>query len=207
MELSELCNGLFDALAEFDDKIQPLGLYASDELVKGQQNRPQYQEWQGAIVPFLESHECLFSCYLTQQRKYHSYNASLHVPGLGGTYLRVVKFSNIKVRKYGSGFHVDNRENRRERWEKIDLSGHISSLWKQPNFNWFATDAEPNQSRLLLFIGFDKTQRPLERELSELQQLLHWDRKEVLYLTRTWPDKAGRGFGVRLAAWARAAIV
>jgi hypothetical protein len=80
------------------------------------------------------------------------------------------------------------------------LRSHISNLWR-PN------DALANemniQARLLVFIGFDKSQRPLERQLSQLQQQLKWDEKAVSYRTRSWPDKAGRGFGVRLSVWAR----
>jgi len=202
MQLPEFCNGLFDALEKYDTDILPLGLYASDDLAESAPKKPHFQEWQGAIVPYLQSQKCQFSS-VDGRGKYHHYDALVKAPESGNIALRVVKFSNIKVRQYGSGYHVDKHENRPERWQKTDLSGHISRLWKQNIGGFFAGSWAQTPTRILLFIGFDKAQRPLERELTALHEELHWEKKDVLYLTRSWPDKADRGFGVRLALWAR----
>ena len=55
MNIDDLRNGLVDCLKQFDTDILPLGLYASDELAGANPVRSTYQEWKGAIFPFLES--------------------------------------------------------------------------------------------------------------------------------------------------------
>jgi hypothetical protein len=53
MNLTALSTGLLDSLEQFDARILPLGLYASDELVASKNIKPRYQEWQGALTPCL----------------------------------------------------------------------------------------------------------------------------------------------------------
>lgn len=197
MELTTLCDGIMDALQAWDEATLPLGLYsASEEWVAGEKLRPRYNEWEGAIVPYLTQQNCAAIYYRQGNRL--GYRAAFDAPEIGKTNLVVARFSNIKVRKYGSSYRVDKHEKRTERWEELDLSGQISSLWKQPDYS-----GQPLQAKILLLIGFDKTQRPLEREMTELNDALRWEQKNVVFATRTWPDKANRGFGVRLSVWAR----
>ena len=187
-----------NSLEQFDSEILPLGLYASDELVEGKNLKPRYQEWKGALVPFLKSQGYPASGFYPLNS--YASKATCEIPEIGQVSIVLVKFSNIKVRKYGSGYYVDKREDRAQRWERVDLSRHISQLWKQHNdfSEYFKIRAQ-----ILLFAGFDKSQRPLESELRELHTSLKWENKGVSYSTRTWQDKAKRGFGVRLAVWSR----
>ncbi len=197
MNVDEICDGLFNALEQFDRTVLPLGLYASDDLVEGKKIGSTFQEWKGAIAPYLAAQgypaEGMYQYHPTRRSKYF-YSSSFLVPDLGLIGLKVVKFSNIKVRKYGSGYQVDKHENREYRWQEVDLGGHISNLWKQQ-----VTFA----AQILLFIGFDKGQRPLDHELFELHEGLNWENKGVADQSRTWSDKAQRGFGVRLTAWSK----
>jgi hypothetical protein len=196
MELTLFGESLFDALERFDESLLPLGLYSSEEQQHGPKKLWRYQEWEGALVPHFKAHGCRIG--KMHGRDAHSYRAQVQLPGGDKVALDVVKHSGIKVRHYGSAYHVDKHESRAARWGQTDLSGHISALWKHMSLETWNCRA-----RVLLFIGFDKAARPLERELELLQHDLRWSEKNVHFLTRTWPDKAARGFGVRLAAWVR----
>ncbi|HEX8552023.1 MAG TPA: hypothetical protein VF681_10775 [Abditibacteriaceae bacterium] len=197
MTLSELCEGALSSLEAFDEATAPLGLYASDELIASAQPKARYLEWSRAIQPYLRAlgAACPNNSSLSRNRL----SAHADVPIMGTVGFSLVKFSQIKVRKYGSAYHVDKHEDRKERWKETDLSGTISSLWKDPT-HWSNFQ---EHAHVVVFIGFDKATRPLERELSELQATLRWQEKNVDYATRTFEDKVGRGFGIRLATWAR----
>ena len=176
MEIDALRNGLVDCLEQFDTAILPLGLYASDELAGANPVRSTYQEWQGAIFPFLQSkggspHAVVpFNNSLSR--------ASCSLAELGKVEIALVKISNIKVRKYGSGYQVDPQEDRSGRWERADLQGQISQMWNLRN-KW--PDAPKIGAQLVLFVGYDKTQRPFERELNELRESGKWEKKSVAF--------------------------
>ncbi|HEX8833369.1 MAG TPA: hypothetical protein VF719_04175 [Abditibacteriaceae bacterium] len=196
MKLDVLCDELLDALQQYDESILPLGLYSSNDLVLAGKAKPPLAEWHDGIVPHLRS--LAFKGRSIKMNRSYSY--SLENKEAGTVHLSIVKYSKIKVRQYGSGYHVDMHENRDERWEALDISGHLSALWKQPDVY---TTIYKAQARMFLLIGFDKAQRPLERELNSLQTILRPEDKNVVFRTRHWPDRAGRGFGIRLAVWAR----
>ncbi len=196
MLISAVNTLVLDALEKFDQEILPLGLYGSDDLASGKKSGPRFMEWQRALQPFFRAHGGSLS---TGHRLYNlqrgSIQGSARWPESDDLQVELVKISLIKVRQYGSRHHVDRQENRADRWKDADLSGAISGLWKDPN-PW-----ETSAKRILIFIGFDKTQRPFERELEDLRAQLHWDAKDVVFETRFWDDRAGRGFGVHLAIW------
>ncbi len=200
MEIDALRNGLVDCLEQFDTAILPLGLYASDELAGANPVRSTYQEWQGAIFPFLESQGCGASRFSPIDN--FSSTAICHSPSIGTVTLALVKVSNIKVRRYGSGHYVDRQENRLGRWEKADLSGQLGQLWKPFGSRTYSWEID---ARIVMFISYDKAQRPFEGELEELRESTKWENKAVAYQTQTWGDKAGRGFNIRLCAWSRLA--
>lgn len=172
MELVELCDNLLAVLEQFDETVLPLGLYASDDLVESTKKlKPRRQEWYAGLVPYLKMQG--YSAGQLTAKNHYAYSAWIHVPELGSVNCTVVRFSKIKVRKYGSSYKVDIHEQRAERWKDVDVSGHISRLWKLPKL-----DTNP-YIKLLLLIGFDKAQNPLGRELLELQRSLQWEAKEV----------------------------
>jgi hypothetical protein len=197
MNLTELCNGVLSSLEIFDEATAPLGLYASDELVASAKPKARYLEWSSAIQAYLRGIGA--ACPHNSSLSRNCLQSYATVPELGKVGFTLVKFSKIKVRKYGSAYHVDKHEDREGRWNETDLSGIVSSLWKH-NTDWSNYN---EHAHIVVFIGFDKAQRPLERELTELQATLRWHEKNVEYTTRAFEDKAGRGFGIRLAAWAR----
>ncbi|MBW4464097.1 MAG: hypothetical protein KME07_01485 [Pegethrix bostrychoides GSE-TBD4-15B] len=219
MELAALCNDLLTVLEQFDEAILPFGLYASDDLAaenkplrqkplrqkpprqewytKSRRREPSRQELHKALVPYLEMQGCSIGASYHNPKSHSAYSIRFDVPKLGSVNCTVVRLSKIKVRKYGSAYKVDIHEKRAERWNDADIKQYINRLWKP-------SELETNQYiELLLLIGFDKAEVPLQQELLELQQSLKWEVKDVVYLTRAWNDKAERGFGIRLAAWAR----
>ena len=160
MEIDILRRGLVDCLEKFDTAILPLGLYASDELAGANPVKSTYQEWRGAIFPFLESKG-------GSPRTVVSFNnslsrASCQFAELGKVEIALVKISNIKVRKYGSGYQVDKQEDRSGRWARANLEGQISQMWTPTN-RW--SGIPKCNANIVLFVGYDKTQRPFEREL------------------------------------------
>jgi hypothetical protein len=201
MELALFCDNLLSVLEEFDEAVLPFGLYASDDLAgtdatkANTKSKPSRQEWHKALAPYLQT-EGYRAGRLMSINPY-TYRIWFHLPELGSVHLTVVRFSKIKVRKYGSSYRVDIHEARAERWKEVDVSRRISRLWKLPD------DEASQDIEVVLLIGFDKAKEPLSRELLELQRSLKWETKDVVYLTRAWEDKAKRGFAVRLAAWAR----
>ena len=122
------------------------------------------------------------------------------MPRLGKVELALVKISNIKVRKYGSGYQVDKQENRAGRWENADLEGQISKMWTHQQ-RW--SHVPKSGAHIVLFIGYDKTQRPFEHELEQLRESGKWENRAVTFQSQIWEDKAGRNFNIRLCAWSR----
>jgi hypothetical protein len=58
--------------------------------------------------------------------------------------------------------------------------------------------------RLFLFIGFAREADPFGKELDILEERLDWDRQGAEYHTRSWADREGRAFNIRLSLWANA---
>ena len=189
-----------DCLEQFDAAILPLGLYASDELAGTNPVRSTYQEWKGAIFPFLESKGGSPRAIVPFNNSLS--RASCNFAELGKLEIALVKISNIKVRKYGSGYQVDKQEDRSGRWKHADLEGQISRMWTA---NSQGRGIPKTVSHIVLFIGYDKTQRPFERELEQLRESGKWENRNVTYQSQIWEDKAGRGFNIRVCAWSRPA--
>ncbi len=191
----DLCGGLLTALEDIDRAHPPYGLYASDELVTTNPRRHYFQEWHRGLAPYLESTGAKISLVTPALR--HQ-TASFSFPGIGRSRLRLLTLSKIKVRKYGSRYRVDKHESFDERWRESDLARIISKLWKQPEPYDVGTPLG-----IVIFLGYDKAQRPFETELTQLEKSLRWTQRGVLYLTRSWPDLYGRGFGIRTSVWGR----
>jgi hypothetical protein len=193
--VTQLCGGLLNALEAFDRAHPPYGLYASDELVTSNPRRHYYEEWHRGLKPYLESIGAKVADFNLRSRQPIAY---FDLPGVGSSRIKVLTLSKIKVRKYGSRYRVDRHESFDERWLESDIGKSISVFWKQ---------AEPDRSDavlgLVVFIGYDKAQRPFEAELVQLKELLKWDRHGVVYCTRTWQDIYERGFGIRTCVWAK----
>lgn len=199
MEITSFCEGLLDALESFDQKIAPLGLYASGDLAKDEKTRP-WQEWYLCLKPHFQQSGGAGSRYPCDQGK-QNLMSHFSLPEIERVYFNLIKISKIKVRKYGSHYRLDKHENYDERWKELKIDKHLGVLLKSPAslVNLRAT------LNVVLFIGFDKRHDAFADELRQLRQQLKWDERGALYFTRAWPDRYERGFGVRLSLWARPA--
>jgi hypothetical protein len=208
MTVNELCEDLMNVLERFDENILPLGLYSCDDLAEKQvvnhrnhrsypwKNyvRQGYQEWVRAIEPHLSGEG--YTAIQPHRLKDYVYVSHFDIPEIGRVNLTIARLAKIKVRKYGSSYRVDIHEQRAQRWAELELGSYISKVWHR------AKQSNIPGMEILLLIGFDKAKNPLGQELLELQDSLHWEEKGVTYFSRTWDDKANRGFRVRLATWA-----
>jgi hypothetical protein len=100
----------------------------------------------------------------------------------------------IKVRKFGEHCQMDKHRNYADRWEDAKMETCLANLWNKAD--------DVIASRLLLFIGFDKTLEPFGGKLFELANENNLSAHQVRYFTRTWRDCYKHSFGVRLALWA-----
>lgn len=188
-QLTAFAESLLDVLELFDTSIPPLGLYASDDLAPVIKNGTHYFEWSRALAPYLKEKGY---AYTTFQSFLSSQTAWIEVPEIGRVHLQLAKTSKIKVRKYGSRYYIDKHVDFTERWQRLRVSKMIGAL------QHLSVDVG-----IALFIGFDSTVDPFGKEISQLQEELHWEKHEVTFLTRKWADRYERGFNVRLALWAR----
>ncbi len=201
---------LFDILVDFDASIPPLGLYACEDLPRENSKtswsrrqvpewrrgvRPLYfhQEWNRGLKPHLEQKGCSIYQYPVGEGE-----VLLDVPDAGRTWLKLIRISKIKVRKFGSHYRLDRLENYQERWDSLDFASALSRLWKPS----FLAEKEIKMG-VVLFIGFDKAQDPFGRELVVLKQSSPWENHGVVHENRVLTDLYERGFLTRLSAWAR----
>lgn len=176
--------GLLDALEEFDKSTPPLGLYACEELLPPSPRPNYHPEWTLCLKPYLKQLDASLSSGEIRQG-----SVAFHLPGGTEVSLRLLRTSKVKVRKFGSRYRVDPHNKYEERWRELQLEQHLRQLWK---YNW---------RRVLLFIGFDRAAEPFEEELASLSATTRWEKRNIGYLTRTWPDRYERSFSVRLCAW------
>jgi hypothetical protein len=194
MEADAFCRTLFDFLVDFDASIPPLGLYACDDLPTNERRKSRHQEWHRGLRPRLTQIGC------SVRDDFYDQEATLAVPGVGYTKLKLARISKIKVRKYGSHYRLDRLENYGERWESLKLGKELSNLWKPSSL----ADRSVKM-RVVLFLGFDKVEDPFGKELSELEQTVSWGNRDVIYETRSLRDRYDRNFSMRMSAWARIA--
>lgn len=120
MNTAELATQIFDVLEEFDRSVKPFGLYAVRDVLL--QSKPSE-----VVRPFrseMKTREDLkdveeFRLKFADVQHWAKLDAPhfyFTVPKLGSTLLQLVRTSKIKVRQYGSKFHVDKGENFNERW-------------------------------------------------------------------------------------------
>lgn len=207
MNIAVLADEIFDALQEFDRLSAPFGLYAAGDLEGAEPHkqsqrarlREQWKKWKAARTD-LEWEDALNSIF---ELRNGSLNlqlgsvgfSSFALPDVGHARFEIKRTSKIKVRQYGSKHHLDKHENFGERWDKLQMDKAIAGLWSSP-------DGVRVRLRLLLFLGFDKAQRPFERELSELKPHQTRMAHNIEFFERTWDDSIGRGFKVKAALWA-----
>lgn len=176
---------LINALADFDQKSAPAGLYAPEERFPETKLTPRLQiDWTVTISPALKSLGC--SRMSSPGREPFTFTAPDKKPGK----LQVVRCSKIKVRKYGNAYRIDPHNDFSARWAEANLAGSLASLWK----GYY--DYE-----LLLFIGFSAEMEPFERELEDLKETTGWPKRPLDFFERTWADPHKRKFNTYIALW------
>ena len=197
MNLAQLADEIFDALQEFDRTVQPFGLYSVRDVLLQPKPHEVVRPFRAATKARedLKSIEafCLSIADIHCWAKSGIHRFSFAVPSFGSVSLHLLITSKIKVRQYGSRYHLDKHENYTHRWGELQLDEEITKL-RSPRANeaW----------QMLLFLGFDKAQRPFERELSELKAHQTRASHGIEFSQRTWDDSIGRGFKVKAALWA-----
>lgn len=194
MQLETACNAILDRLAYFDEEIAPLGLYAAGDLVG---EKPQKMRWVEYL--FRQQHPEWFGALAGLFGKQATYNAGFLWPKYGQISLKISKISKIKVRKFGSKYRIDKQENFAQRWEELHLDKEIGHVWSQGH------SRRPDETRIVLFIGFDRVQSPFERELNALKAHRNREAHNIVFFSREWEDRYERNFWIRIAIWAHKA--
>jgi hypothetical protein len=197
-----LCQELLDALDSFDRQTLPLGLYASEEYGAAEKPFPRlYQEWVRCLAPCLKQ--------LGYKTSLPSKPTAPHV--LDGEFdfdlpdrrqgrIDIARVSKVKVRRFGSAYRIDAHEKFGERWDDLRLDRRIPDLWKPSS----VAQGDHIGLRMFLFIGFAREADPFGKELDTLESQLEWHELGVEYHTRTWADREGRAFNIRLSLWVNA---
>ncbi len=204
MNIAEFAEHIFDALQEFDRSSAPFGLYAAGDLAGEEPHRGRkgfswekleawkmrrnHPEAEGALLPLFENLGAV------EEKGYLMYRwNAFSLPEFGRINFHFKRLSKIKVREYGSKYHVDKHENFADRWDHLKMDKAIVSLWNSQNIDF--------QLRALLFLGFDKASRPFERELNDLKPHQTRASHDIEYFERSWGDSVGRGFRIKTGLW------
>ena len=188
---------LLDALAVFDEKTLPLGLYACEEFRAKDKPFPRlHQEWHLCLKPCLEALGCGSLSASASTIRHGDFTFNL--PDGTRAEMQVVRTSKIKVRKFGSAYRIEPHNKYQERWNELRMDRELSGLWKPS-----ALAERHIGLRLFLFIGFAKEDIPFGRELGQLEEMLRWDEHGAHYQTQAWADRAERNFFVRTSMWSR----
>jgi len=196
---------MITALAELDARIAPLGLYSSIgyQVPEGKTHPYWKIEWEQALRPALQKFGCSQFSHLGFERVYPwdksvrtSFNyVSFYTPDSKRCIVKLMRSAKIKVRRFGSGYKLDRLVGHEERWAKLKMEKRLNELWKPDRF-------EPNADiRMLLFLGFDKAQRPYHRELFTLKKAVNWEAHGADFISESWADKNRRDFNIVAVCW------
>lgn len=201
--MKTLAHELIAALAEGDARLPGLGLYACHEhRTPAGQTHPYWKtEWETALRPRLAA----LGCVLRQKPVFGRMNhrpanpvcpeIRFRTPEKNICNLRLVRISKVKVRRYGSGYHVDRTIDFASRWAQLRMERQLHELGR-PDGHPLGADG-----RLLLFLGFDKAQRPFHAELAALEKSGRRIEPPINFESKNWPDVHGRGFNILAACW------
>jgi hypothetical protein len=175
--MKPLAHELINALAELDAKIPGLGLYSCFEYqTPAGKTHPYWKiEWEMALRPRLEALGCkLIEHPVFGKPKYCTTSPSF-VP---------VRFLNATAKVC---------ELRLVRTSMIKVRRYGSG-W--PDRHQMSADI-----RIILFLGFDKANRPFHKEMAALEKTSCWTERGISHKSKSWPDAYGREFNVLAACW------
>jgi hypothetical protein len=206
--MKPLAHELINALAELDAKITGLGLYAANEYQAAEGKFHPYwkTEWSLALRPRLESlgHRLITNVAFEKRRKYVGLFQPIYTsvrfmtPGGKTCDLRLIRTSMVKVRRYGSGYHMDRRVDFDHRWAHLKMDRQIRQIWWPER----CSCQSMADLRMVLFLGFDKANRPFHAQMTELEKTGHAAEHNVTFKSKSWPDAYGRDFNILAACWA-----
>ena len=196
--MKNLAHELISALAELDSRLPQLGLYSCFEYqTPAGKTHPFWKiEWELALRPRLAALGCTLieQPFFGKPKYCTALPSSTPIRFLSSTAkvceLRLVRTSTVKVRRYGSGYHVDRTVDFAGRWAQLKMEKHIRGLW-WPDRHQMSADI-----RMILFLGFDKANRPFHTEMTKLEKASHWAERGVTFKSKSWPDAYGRDFNV-----------
>jgi hypothetical protein len=202
--MKSLAREMISALAELDARIPNLGLYSCFEhQTPAGKTHPFWKiEWEMALRPRLEA----LGCTLDQKPIFGKtkYRTHGHLPCTPLRFLtpiaqvcdlRLIRMSKVKVRRYGSGYHMDRTVDFDGRWAQLKMDKHIRELWWPDRYQMSA------DIRMILFLGFDKANRPFHSELTALEKATRWTESKIEFQSKSWPDTDGRDFNILAACW------
>ncbi|HSI83171.1 MAG: hypothetical protein ACAI35_02415 [Candidatus Methylacidiphilales bacterium] len=202
-----LAQELISALVNLDSQLTGLGLYASNEYQMEKSGRRPYLqvEWNMAMCPRLEAlgytvPKSLPSCRWVHRDKVEVLVQIMSPDGTNCD-LFLLRTSVIKVRRFGSGYQMDRHVDHQKRWDELNMDSVVARLWSpagnRPSYAYQKT----SENRVVLFLGFDKAERPFHAELTRLEKQLRWSKHGVEFLTKSWLDPYGRNFNNLIACW------
>jgi hypothetical protein len=206
--MKSLAREMISALAELDSRIPELGLYSSNEFqTPAGKTHPYWKiEWELALRPRLVGLGCILDAKpifsKTKFRPYNSLYTSIRfmTPAAQVCDLRLVRVSTVKVRRYGSaygkGYHVDRTVDFNFRWAQLKMEKQIRELWWPDRYQMSA------DIRMILFLGFEKANRPFHTELTALEIASHWTERQITHQSKCWSDTYARDFNILAACWA-----
>jgi hypothetical protein len=195
MNTNETITKLNAAMRRFDESAKPFGLYAIREARGLAKLDPEnWGEWKFVLKPTLADLGFIST-------KAHFPSGSFEFRAADGhrLFVRLVRVSKIKVRKYGEAYRLDPHYEYPMRWKYAGLTTHLRS---------FAED-RLRAERLLVFLGFADEARPFEAEFAELAKgsRARMPMAKAESATEIWMDPHGRGFRTLCASWAWGAKV
>jgi hypothetical protein len=203
--MKSLAREMISALAELDSRIPNLGLYSCFEYqTPPWKTHPFWKiEWEMAMRPRLEALGCTMGqkpIFGKTKYRTHTHLACTPIRFLTPTAqvcdLRLIRISTVKVRRYGSGYHVDRTVDFEGRWAQLKMEKHIRELWWPDRYQMSA------DIRLILFLGFDKANRPFHTEITTLEKATRWTERGISFQSKSWPDTYDRDFNILAGCWA-----
>lgn len=123
-------SALLDALETFDKTIVPFGLYAAEEYQLPQRTRRRLEvECEECLKPAMKKMKCNSVGQVRYERNQAA--ASIHFQDSGPIcFLKVIRLSKVKVRRYGNSYRVDPHRDYSVRWREVNLRGSLNDLEK-----------------------------------------------------------------------------
>jgi len=195
---------MIEALAELDENLPGLGLYASDEFKApaGRVYAAWKVEWELALLPLLNNLDCIVDHRPEFGRtRLHGLNQKrcLSIRFMTSATqicdLHLIRTSAFKDFRLKHGSQMYRTYGFAEAWSQLKMAEQIKQLW------WPRRHESQSNIRMILFVGFDQYRKPFYPELAQLEKDTAWKNRQITYQSQSWPDSHGRDFNVLVGCW------